>query len=86
MQYEWDENKRQANIAKHGIDFECMRAFQWDTAATEPSPRAGEMRRIAFGYLGARLRTVVYTERGAVIRIISLREASYDERDRYAQA
>ena len=86
MQYEWDENKRQANIAKHRMDFECMRAFQWDAAVIEPSPRAGEMRYMALGYIGIRLRAVVYTERGAVIRIISLRSASDDERDHYAHA
>ena len=86
VQYEWDESKRQVNIAKHGMDFECMRAFQWDTAAIEPSPRDGEIRYMALGYIGFRLRAVIYTERGAVIRIISLRRASDDERDHYAQA
>ena len=30
--YEWDEGKRQANLAKHGVDFADMDAFEWDTA------------------------------------------------------
>ena len=59
--YEWDEDKRQSNIDKHGIDFESMYDFEWETAVTEPSPRGGEMRYIGIGYIGDRLRTVIYT-------------------------
>jgi uncharacterized DUF497 family protein len=31
--YEWDEGKRIANLAKHGLDFEWLARFDW-TAAT----------------------------------------------------
>lgn len=86
MMYEWDENKRQANIEKHGIDFRCVHAFEWDTANIRPSSRGDEERYSAIGYIGPRLRTVIYTERGVVTRIISLRTASAKERDEYAQA
>lgn len=86
MLYEWDEDKRQSNIDKHGIDFQSVNIFEWQTAVTEPSPRGGEMRYIAIGYIGIRLHTVIYTERGAATRIISLRPSSDSEEARYAQA
>ena len=86
MLYEWDEDKRQSNIDKHRIDFQAVHSFEWATAVTEPSPRGGEMRYIAIGYIGDRLRTVIYTERGAATRIISLRPSSDSEEARYAQA
>ena len=86
MQYEWDENKRQTNIAKHGIDFACMYDFEWGTSVNEPSPRDGEMRYIGVGYIGPSLHTVIYVRRGVRTRIISLRKPSNEERNRYAQA
>ena len=86
MLYEWDEGKRQANIAKHRIDFERMYAFEWDESVSEPSPRDGEMRYLGIGYIGPSLHSVIYTRRGARTRIISLRRASNEERGRYAQA
>ena len=39
MPYEWDEAKRRGNIAKHGIDFESARRFDWATASFERSMR-----------------------------------------------
>ena len=86
MLYEWDEDKRQSNIDKHGIDFECMYDFEWETAVTEPSPRGGEMRYIGISYIGDRIYTVIYTKRGAATRIISLHPSSVEERAQYAQA
>ena len=86
MLYEWDENKRQVNIAKHGIDFERMHDFDWDESVSEPSPRDGEMRYLGIGYIDDSLHSVIYTRRGVRTRIISLRRASNEERDRYAQA
>ncbi len=36
MQFEWDENKRQANIEKHGIDFaDAVKIFDGFTHATQ---------------------------------------------------
>ena len=39
--YEWDEVKRKANIAKHGVDFAAMDAFEWNTAVIELDDNAG---------------------------------------------
>lgn len=44
------------------------------------------MRYIALEYIAGRLYRVICTERGAVTRIISLRPASANPRNEYAQA
>ena len=84
MPYEWDEAKRRGNIAKHGIDFESVRRFDWATASFERSMRHGEERVFALGYIGSRLHAVAYIESGETTRIISLRKANPREMNRYA--
>ena len=86
MDYEWDCDKRLSTLEERGIDFKDMCLFEWDTALTEESPRDGEMRYISIGYIGEKLHAVVHTPRSGVTRIISLRRASNEERERYAQA
>ena len=83
MQYEWDEGKRLSNRTKHGVDFLEMAAFEWDTAVIESSPRHGEARHTALGYIGGRLHHLVYTIRGDNRRIVSLRKANSREVRRY---
>ena len=82
MRYERDE--RRGNIAKHGIDFESVRRFDWATARYEQRPRHGEERVFALGYIGNRLHAIAYVERGEVTRIISMRKAKRKEENRYA--
>ena len=77
--YEWDESKRAANIAKHGVDFDAVNGFVWRTAILNPSPRGGEMRFAAAGYIGERVYRLIFTWRGERIRIISLRRANRQE-------
>lgn len=77
--YEWDESKRAANIAKHKIDFDAANGFDWLTAITDLSPRDGEMRFAATGYIGERRHRLVFTPRDECNRIISLRPASKRE-------
>ena len=84
MPYEWDEAKRRTNLEKHGIDFEQVEAFQWETALLEPSTREGEPRILVLGYIGNRLHALVYVERGPNTRVISLRKAHPKEEDHYA--
>ena len=84
--YEWDEAKRQENREKHGVDFTAIRSFDWDAAVYNESPRGGEPRWEATGYIGDRLHFAVYTVRGDKRRIISLRKANKREERVYAQA
>ena len=82
--YEWDQAKRKGNLNKHGVDFADVEHFQWDSALVGRSDRHGETRHIGVGYLHGRLHVVVFTERYSAIRIISLRRASQEERQRHA--
>ena len=77
--YEWDEGKRATNLARHGIDFESIKDFRWLTATIKRSDRAGEVRHLAFGFLGDKVHAVVYTVRGDNRRLISMRRASKQE-------
>lgn len=84
--YEWDESKRQANLAKHGVDFADMNAFEWDTAGIDSDEDRAEPRWIAIGFIGAVLHFVAFTERGDNIRIISLRKATSREARNYVES
>ena len=90
MIYEWDEAKRASNIAKHGIDFEEVRSFDWDRALIRDDERRdyGERRRVAIGIIGwtVVVAVVVYTERDQATRIVSARLASNKERALYETA
>ena len=85
MQYEWDENKRIANIARHKVDFISAVDFQWDTALETVDDRFdyGEERWVALGFIGNKLHVMVYNFRSQNIRIISLRKANKRERIYY---
>ena len=85
MQYEWDENKNQANIAKHGVNFLSAEGFNWATAIETVDNRMnyGEERWIALGFIGDHLHVLVYVHRSDSIRIISLRKANKREREYY---
>ena len=85
MLFEWDENKRQANIEKHGIDFaDAVRIFD-GFVHTIQDTRAGygEVRNVSTGLLDGIEITVIHTPRGDRRRIISVRRARVSERKTY---
>jgi uncharacterized protein len=84
----WDDNKRAANLAKHGVDFAAVEGFDWETALTAVDDRRdyGEDRFITIGYIGPRLHVMVWTPRGDDTRIIGLRKANDREERRYHAA
>lgn len=88
MKYEWDGEKKAANEAKHGIGFEEAVTFEWDAAFVTCDLRAdyGEPRFTALGFIEACLCVMIFTRRGDVIRIISLRKANARERKFYEEA
>ncbi|MFN3943928.1 MAG: BrnT family toxin [Allosphingosinicella sp.] len=68
MDFEWDEDKRLTNLAKHGIDFRRAREI-WGGPAVDPfsaAVRDGERRFVAIGLVGEdeMIVAVVYTDRG----------------------
>ena len=83
--WDWDEDKRQTNLAKHGVDFANVAGFDWATATIEPDTRFdyGEMRFEATGKIGLRLHVIVFTPRNSQFRIISLRKANSREEARW---
>jgi len=84
MLFEWDESKRQANLAKHYIDFQdALRVFDSPVFETMDS-RRGEDRVVAIGSVEGIEIVVVYVTRGKRRRIISARRAHRHERQDYA--
>lgn len=89
MHFEWDEQKSQANIRKHGFSF----ADAWEVFEApmlidlDDRFDYGEDRWIGIGRLRSRIVVVVYAEPDdETIRIISLRKALSHERYCYEQA
>lgn len=85
--YEWDEAKRRANLAKHGVDFALIWRFDWQRAVIERDGRRdyGEERFCATGIADGRPYRVAYTHRGAATRVISMRRANKREARDYEQ-
>ena len=83
--WDWDEDKRQANLAKHGVDFSDIDQFDWLLADVWIDLRQdyGEVRKCALGLIGGRLCHATYTERSLGRRLISLRKANERERQRW---
>ncbi len=67
-EFEWDEAKRQANIAKHGIDFlRIQQMFDGRPLWVVDTERHGEPRTISIGLLHDHVYTVVTTRRSSRI-------------------
>jgi uncharacterized DUF497 family protein len=84
--FEWDEAKRAANLAKHGVDFvAAVRVFEDERLVEAEDQRReyGELRVRALGLSRGLLLMVVYTDRGDARRIISARRANRHERIAY---
>ena len=87
--FEWDEQKAEHNLRKHGVDFQEATTVFWDTLSlmiADPAHCQGEERYLLIGVSAAeRLLVVAYTERGSNIRIISCRHATRLERQVYEE-
>jgi uncharacterized DUF497 family protein len=84
VEFEWDEDKRQINLWKHGLDFEEVeQIFDGRPQHTKPSKNAGESRSVTTAIVDDRFVTVVWTERGEKYRVISLRRARDAEKRQY---
>jgi hypothetical protein len=87
MNITFNPAKDAANIAKHGVSLAEAAGLEWDSAVFWLDTRRDydERRMIAYAYIGLRLYCVVFTDRGAERRIISLRKANSREVERYAE-
>ena len=85
MNFDWDPSKAIANIKKHGIDFaDAVTVFDDLNAVTIDDPDYEEQRFITIAMDAfSRVLLVVYTWRGDIIRLISARKATKNERKQY---
>ena len=84
MLFEWDETKRQANLAKHLIDFaDAVKVFE-GPVFEKVQRRHNENRVLAVGLLDDIEIVVIYARRGKYRRVISARRANRNERQDYA--
>ncbi len=84
--FEWDENKNQLNLAKHGIDFDdAVEIFDGPILLCR-SDRNHEERWVAIGKSNDHVIAVIFTRRNDIIRIISARSARKNEKKSYRHA
>ena len=86
MDFEWDENKNRSNNEKHGIDFnDAKEVFKDENNRIAPDLRMdyGELRWKIIGKIYGSIISAIFTERNKIIRIISARRASGNERKEY---
>ena len=84
--FEWDPVKANENLRKHGVSFTAAtRVFEdtfrvdWEDVRED----YGEERYVTIGMVNAEVLSVAYTLRGDVIRMISARRASNQEKAQY---
>ncbi|MCL2631948.1 MAG: BrnT family toxin [Coriobacteriia bacterium] len=89
LQFEWDKQKNEQNIAKHQISFDEARTVFADPYARvidDPDHSADESRFIILG-ISQMLRLLVvchcYRQNDEIIRIISARKATKNEAKHY---
>lgn len=87
MEVEWDEEKRRANIAKHGVDFQYAALIFEGVTLSRIDDRLdySEERMISLGMVEDECFVVVHTERNGCTRIISAWKGGRDERRYYSE-
>lgn len=89
MPFEWDGNKAERNISKHGVSFEEAKTVFDDPLYVDfydPDHSENEERYLIVGQSSrGRLLIVSYTEREDSIRLISAREVTRTEREAYEE-
>jgi len=89
--FDWDENKNRINLEKHGITFEEASTVFFDERAilfNDPEHSIDEDRFLLLGMSETAKVCIVchcYRESDTVIRIISARQATRKEEQRYVR-
>ena len=88
MSFEWDDDKAEANLRKHGVDFiDAAQIFAGLVVRASDERRDyGEPRVRALGEVDGDVFVVVYTLRGETVRLISAWKAGRNDRKRYYEA
>jgi uncharacterized DUF497 family protein len=84
----FDPRKNERNLRDRGLGFDMVSDFDFGSAVYTVDMRKdyGEVRTRALGFIGDKLYALVFTMRGSVLRVISLRRANRKERNRYEKA
>jgi uncharacterized DUF497 family protein len=89
MEFEWDQEKAQSNLVKHGVSFEEAQTVFDDPLYVDfydPDHSENENRYIIIGTSSVgNILLVFYTERGDIIRIISARQVTKQELKAYQE-
>ena len=89
MRFEWDFNKAQLNVSKHGVTFEEATTIFGDPLSltrSDPDNSQDETRFVTIGVsTNSKTIVVIHTDRSDATRIISARLASKRERECYEQ-
>jgi uncharacterized protein len=84
IKFEFDEDKSQANLTKHGIDFVGAQKLWNDTDLLEiPAKTVDEIRFLIIGRIAGKHWSGVITYRNGNIRIISVRRSRKEEVELY---
>jgi uncharacterized DUF497 family protein len=88
VRFEWDDEKCDSNLNKHGFDFEDARVVFSGLTLTLEDDRFEyrERRFITMGMLKEIAVVIAHTETDEEIRVISMRKATRDEEKRYFQS
>jgi hypothetical protein len=82
--FEWDEEKAISNLLKHGISFDESKSVFYDNFAImslDIEHSITEERFVLIGYsINNRILYISFTERNNIIRIISTRKSTKNER------
>lgn len=84
-QIEFDPAKSAKNVALRGLPFSLAAGFDFDRALIVVDDRReyGEIRYRAIGMMSGKVAVLVFTMRGKILRVISLRYANKKERFMY---
>ena len=89
LQFEWDPNKAEANLAKHGVSFEEAVTVFADPLARifdDEMHSEQEHREIIIGQsVGQHLLLVCFVEVGGRVRLLSARRTTRREREDYEE-
>jgi uncharacterized DUF497 family protein len=86
MEFEWDPEKAERNMVKHGVSFEYAARVFLDPSRVDIQDRRrnySEERRVLLGKIDQRVFAIAYTSRRGVSRIISARKANPREQRHY---
>lgn len=87
MRFDWDKKKAASNLAKHTVSFEEAATVFGDPLSDtfdDPDHSAEEQRFLIIGQSEqGRLLFVSHTDDGEIVRIISAREPTRGEREKY---